>query len=180
MAENKEPFALLEEFAQRARQSARGLPAQQEIKAAWRGIGFSIGGQHYVAPINEIAEVLDEPHYTRLPGVKSWVKGVANVRGRLIPIIDLMGFLDERVVNMQRAGRLLVVTRKGIANGLVVDSIFGMQHFVADSLQQTIKTTLPEKIRSFVKGAYVRDGQEWILFDLFKLAEDPGFLQVAI
>ena len=40
-----------------------------------------MGGRLFVAPMGEVGEILHEPRYTLLPGVKSWVKGVANVRG---------------------------------------------------------------------------------------------------
>ena len=47
------------------------LPAQQEVAQTWSGIGFRIGEQHFVAPMGEIDEVLHEPRYTMLPGVKA-------------------------------------------------------------------------------------------------------------
>lgn len=179
MAENREPFALLQEIASKTRANAKGLPAQQEAKATWSGIGFLMGGQRYVTPIKEVAEVLDEPHYTRLPGVKNWVKGVANVRGRLVPIMDLMGFFDKYSTNANRNNRLLVVSHDNVTSGLVVENIFGLQHFITDTFRETVPSNVPDKVKKFTNGTYKRNQEEWVLFSLFKLAEDPDFLQVA-
>lgn len=179
MAVSREPFELLHDIAERTRANSKGLPAQQEVKATWSGIGFEMGGQRYVTPIKEVAEVLDEPHYTRLPGVKSWVKGVANVRGRLVPIMDLMGFFDNASASFNRNNRLLVVSHNGISSGLVVENILGMQHFLADTYRDAVSINVPDKVRRFASGSYKRNQEEWVLFSLFKLAEDPDFLQVA-
>lgn len=181
MAQNKEPFELLQEIAVRTRANAKNLPAQREVKATWRGIGFMMGGKRYVAPIQEVAEVLDEPRYTRLPGVKSWIKGVANVRGRLVPIMDLMSFFDHASSTMSshQQNQLLIVSHNGISSGLIVEKVSGMQHFLEESYHNTPPASVPEKIKRFVSGSYRNNQDEWILFSLFKLAEDPEFLQVA-
>lgn len=89
MSDVQTPFQLLVDIDQRCRRLAAGLPAQQEAVQSWSGIGFRMGGRFFVAPMGEVGEVLHEPRYTQLPGVKTWVKGVANVRGRLLPIMDL-------------------------------------------------------------------------------------------
>ena len=85
MSDSQTPFQLLFEIDQRCRALAAGLPAQQQVVQSWSGIGFRMGERLFVAPMGEVSEVLHEPRYTSLPGVKSWVKGVANVRGRLLP-----------------------------------------------------------------------------------------------
>lgn len=179
MVQSREPFELLQDIMVRTRTNAKGLPAQQEVKATWSGIGFTMGGRRYVTPIKEVAEVLDQPHYTRLPGVKGWVKGVANVRGRLVPIMDLMGFFDHTNVIPSRSNRLLIVSHNGISSGLIVENISGMQHFLKETFRDTLPSTVPDKVKRFSSGSYKRNQDEWILFSLFKLAEDPEFLQVA-
>src|SRR5690606_40471152 len=92
MSDVPTPFQRLLEIDARCRGLAAGLPSQQEAVKTWAGIGFRMGERLFVAPMGEVGEILHEPRYTQLPGVKSWVKGVANVRGRLLPIMDLCGY----------------------------------------------------------------------------------------
>ncbi|WP_143490643.1 chemotaxis protein CheW, partial [Pseudomonas aeruginosa] len=108
MSDVQTPFQLLVDIDQRCRRLAAGLPAQQEAVQSWSGIGFRMGGRFFVAPMGEVGEVLHEPRYTQLPGVKTWVKGVANVRGRLLPIIDLCGFLGTELSPLRKQRRGLV------------------------------------------------------------------------
>ena len=94
MTESLTAFELLLQIDQRCRLLAADLPSQPTRQDSWSGIGFRLGEHWYVAPMGEVSEVLHEPRFTQLPGVRPWVKGVANLRGRLLPIIDLSGFFS--------------------------------------------------------------------------------------
>jgi twitching motility protein PilI len=127
--------------------------------------------------MGEVAEVLHEPRYTLLPSVKSWVRGVANVRGRLLPVMDLCGFLGVELSSAKKLRRLLIVEHRDVFAGLTVDAVFGMQHFAVDSFSEA----LPEvnsAIIPFVHGVFVRDQQSWLVFSPHALAQDNKFLDV--
>ncbi|MDY0249827.1 MAG: chemotaxis protein CheW [Pseudomonas sp.] len=177
MTDRQTPYELLLGIDALCRGQADGLPAQQEVAQTWSGIGFLIGGQHFVAPMGEVAEVLHEPRYTLLPSVKSWVRGVANVRGRLLPVMDLCGFLGVELSSAKKLRRLLIVEHRDVFAGLTVDAVFGMQHFAVDSFSEA----LPEvnsAIIPFVHGVFVRDQQSWLVFSPHALAQDNKFLDV--
>eukprot|EP00730_Choanoeca_flexa_P006758 TRINITY_DN12220_c2_g3_i1.p5 TRINITY_DN12220_c2_g3~~TRINITY_DN12220_c2_g3_i1.p5 ORF type:complete len:112 (+),score=9.96 TRINITY_DN12220_c2_g3_i1:909-1244(+) len=85
MSDTQHPFELLQQLAGQCRQQAAGLPSQDEVSETWSGVGFRLAGHVMLAAMGEITEILHEPRYTALPRVKAWVRGVANVRGRLLP-----------------------------------------------------------------------------------------------
>ena len=60
----------------------------------WQGVVFEIGGQRLVAPMGQVSEILTMPEYTSVPLVKPWMLGIANIRGRLLPLTDLSRFLQ--------------------------------------------------------------------------------------
>ncbi len=177
MTDRQTPYELLLGIDVLCRGQADGLPAQQEVAQTWSGIGFRIGEQHFVAPMGEVAEVLHEPRYTLLPGVKNWVRGIANVRGRLLPVMDLCGFLGAELSSAKKLRRLLVVEHRDVFAGLTVDAVFGMQHFAVDSFSETLPQVNPEII-PFVHGVFVRDQQPWLVFSPHALAQDSKFLDV--
>lgn len=86
MSAQAAPFAVLTDIAQRSRSMAAGLPEQQEAVELWNGIGFILSGERYVAPMGEVTEILHVPRFTHVPGVRSFLMGAANVRGRLLQI----------------------------------------------------------------------------------------------
>src|SRR5690606_41913672 len=108
---------------------AAGWPSHQAAVQTGSGIGFRMGERFFVAPMGEVGEVLHEPRYTLLPGVRGWVKGVANVRGRLLPIMDLCGFFGNELSPLRKLRRVLVVDHQEIFAGLAVCEVFWMHHF---------------------------------------------------
>jgi twitching motility protein PilI len=177
MTESLTAFELLLQIDQRCRLLAADLPSQPVRQDSWSGIGFRLGEHWYVAPMGEVSEVLHEPRFTQLPGVKPWVKGVANLRGRLLPIMDLCGFFGHELSPVRKQRRVLVVEHNDLFTGLMVDEVFGLQHFAQDSLEPADNGHGP--ISVFVKGRFQRE-QAWQVFSPFALVQSQGFMNVAL
>jgi twitching motility protein PilI len=177
MSEQQTPFQILLGIEQQCRALASGLPSQQVVVETWTGIGFRMGAQVFVAPMGEVGEVVNEPRYTLLPGVKSWVKGVANMRGRLLPVMDLCGFLGGELSPLRKLRRVLVLEHGTVFAGLAVDEVYGVQHFPVTCFSEQLPV-LDVAIKPFVLGVFQRE-QPWLVFSPHVLAQDPGFLNVA-
>ncbi len=177
MTQSLTAFELLLQIDRRCRLLAADLPSQPTRQDSWSGIGFRMGENWYVAPMGEVSEVLHEPRFTQLPGVKPWVKGVANLRGRLLPIMDLCGFFGHEVSSARKQRRVLVVEHDEVFAGLLVDEVFGLQHFAQDSLEPADQWSGP--MSAFVKGRFHRE-QTWQVFSPFALAQSQSFMHVAL
>ena len=178
MAEPLEPFAALVALAQSSVHNAHGLPAQVDIKPHWSGVGFTLAGQRMVAPMAEVAEILSVPNSTRLPGVKPWVRGVANVRGRLLPLIDLELFFGGSLIGNRKQQRVLALEYGDMYTGLIVSEVHGMQHFPVDSFHTKIAEEF-NPVRQFLAGAYRLHNRDWTVFSPFRLARDERFFNAA-
>jgi twitching motility protein PilI len=176
---SEKAYSLLVDLDSLSKKNAAELPAIQELRSTWSGIGFRMGETRYVAPIDEVSEVIDVPSFTVVPGVKSWVKGLANVRGRLLPIMDLSFFLQAVRKERESSRRIIVVDKEDMYSGLLVDEVFGMQHFDVESFKDEGESC-GELIDPFVEGAYQKEEQEWHVFKLFELADDPQFLHASV
>ncbi len=180
MPEPQVAFQALLDLARRTRRSAKGLPAQIDIKPHWSGVGFSLLGQRFVAPMGEVSEMLEVPGYTHLPNVQTWVKGVANVRGRLLPLFDMANFFGSELQGHHKLRRVLVLETGGLYSGLMVDQVFGMQHFPVDSFESSIEHLEHEGLKPFVDGRYKTDTNTWSVFNPATLAADPRFGDAAM
>lgn len=179
MSAQVSPFSVLKDIAQRSRALAVGLPEQQEAVELWNGIGFILAGERYVAPMGEVTEILHVPRFTHIPGVRSFMMGAANVRGRLLPLVDLATFFDLPLPSRsQRERRVLVVEEGDIFSGLVVDTVLGMQYFATESFRAD-PGRVPDRVRPFVNGSYERDDEIWKVFSARDLVIDEHFLDVA-
>lgn len=174
-------FSALLELAQISRPGAAGLSKDLDGLLQWRGIGFSLFGQRFVAPVNEVAEMLEPPQVTRLPGVQPWAVGVANVRGRLLPIFDLAGFYDEALGGARRNHRVLVVELGGIYAGLLVEHVYGMQQFSTDDfIAENDESFYQQRLGNCLQGQYQHIEGQWRVYRPAQLIEDSRFLSAAL
>lgn len=174
---SKDIFAVISDVVSRFGQSTYGLPAQKEIVETRKLVGFSLLGESYVMPLNELSEVLDVPECTKLPRVKSWVRGLANVRGRLLPIIDLADFLGGSSRGPVKDRRVLVLDIDSVYVGLIVDSVQGIQSLALSSFKES-RNNGP--LVHFIDGSFIEENKILPLFCAHKLIEDNQFMSVSV
>lgn len=175
-----DPYTQLASIERNCLKLASGLPAQKEVTELWNGIGFSLAGHRFVASMGEVVEVLIVPRYTLVPGVQPWLNGIANVRGRLLPILDLAHFFGlSHKGGSSRDRRVLVVERAEIFSGLIVDNVLGMQYFPIDTFQAGVND-VPERMKNFISGCYERSHDRWHVFSTDNLINNEVFLSVAV
>lgn len=171
--------ALLAELETRSRNRAAGLPQQELIQSFWEGVMFYVGDNRFVAPLSAVKEILNYPSVlTPVPGTKPWMLGVANVRGTLIPVIDLQLFLIGRKTRRGRRSRVLVFDLGDGYTSVLVGEMVGMRHFARETAREM--TTTNSKFEKYVKLEFDQDGMTWPVFSLSALAEDPAFRIAAV
>ncbi|PWG61990.1 chemotaxis protein CheW [Spiribacter halobius] len=171
------PWALLRHLERLGLGHREPLPAQEAARDVWSGVGFRIGGQHYVAALGDVAEIMTWPAVSRVPHTRSWVRGLANVRGNLLPILDLSAFLGRGEVAPSRLVRVLVIEQQGVNAGLLVDEVLGMRQFDQADWQESVSAEAG--ITPFLDGRFSTAEGEWPVFSMAALARHPRFLSVA-
>ncbi|MDM8560553.1 chemotaxis protein CheW [Candidatus Parabeggiatoa sp. HSG14] len=176
----KSPFQWLQDLERRTKQRAKGLPRDTPITQIWRGIAFRLREAFLITPLNEIHEVLYYPsRLAKVPGAKSWVKGLANIRGRLLPVIDLNACLEGNATTIENRSRILIINQSGVSSGLLVDEVLGIKHFPEHirDLDTPCKETW---IAPFAKGLFTYEDITWTVFDVHTLVENELFLNAAL
>jgi twitching motility protein PilI len=172
------PYEALAEFERRSLAHAAGTPEQTEAPGLWRGIGFRVGERHFVSAIAEVTEILTLPALTGVPGSRSWLLGVANVRGNLVPVVDLRDFVGAGRSAGGDASRVLMVKQTGGSVGLIVDEVLGQRAFSEQQIAAAVGET-DEKYSRFV-GENVQLGDvSWGLFSMAALVRTAEFQQAA-
>ncbi len=156
---------------------AAPLPLKQDAHPQWQGMGFQVGGLRLVSAMGEIGEILKLPRVAALPGVKSWVLGVANIRGRLIPVIDLHEFLGMAPTLPMAQWRVLVVEDDDLIAGLLVEQSLGIQHFLEDSFEEAQADALGA-LAPYVRGAFRHGGRVFYEAQLKLILRDEKFFDV--
>lgn len=173
-----EIFDVLRDIQAGVFRNSAPLPLKLESHSEWQGLGFQLGGIRLVAPLGEVTEILQVPRMTHLPGTCEWVIGVANIRGRLLPLIDTHRYLGLTATVSRNQWRVLVIEAEEMVVGLVVEQSHGMQYFVEDNFEPTAPSDV-ESITPYVSGAYRHGGRVFYVASLKSLIRDERFFEVA-
>src|SRR5210317_1581491 len=174
----KQPFELLAEIERRSRQAHSGQGGSA-MPAEWVGVGFRIGEEHFVASREHVREVLMLPEdMTRVPGARRWLLGIANLRGHLLPLVDVKLLLGSGRTTLRRTTRVISVNHREVPAGLVVDEVLGFRRFMDHEFSNETAETIVRCDR-FLGGTYQRGDESWPVFNLFDLVESNMFLQAA-
>lgn len=130
--------------------------------------GVKIGPFSVLLPSDTVSEVVKGSAIYHLPKTASWVKGLLNLRGNLVPVFNLAEHFDA-TAKASELPQLLAVGKGEQAIALIVDGIPKLA-----STRQPIShsaLTLPDGIRNHVHGAYVEEETMWLELDLPGLVE---------
>lgn len=134
---------------------------------------FGIGRESFGVPIDVVQEIVRVPEVTAVPDAPGFLEGVINLRGRIVPVVDLRRRLNLARAGRTRSSRVLITENGGSTVGLLVDSVSEVLKLQPDAVEAP-----PEMISAigieYITGV-ARTGERLIIFlDLKKVldAED--------
>ena len=174
------PFDLLSAIDKRNRERVLTAPSEAVQVADGKGqLAVRVWQWNLMFSMEAVAEIIPVPRITRVPGVKSWLLGIANLRGIVMAVVDLQAFLGGEPAGLSPGNRLLVV-RSGEWNyGLLVAEIIGMRHFGPAS-QRVALDTVAVNLQPYITDAFASEERHWLMFNVSRLLNAPGFLQATL
>ncbi len=86
-------------------------------------VGFIVGDEEYAVPILNIQEIIKPIEFTRVPSVPDYILGVFNLRGNVIPLIDLRSKFNLEVARQNEQTRYIVMKGEDNVAGFVIDRL---------------------------------------------------------
>ena len=131
-------------------------------------VGFSVGREFFGVNIGAIKEIIRVPDITSVPDTPDFVEGVINLRGRIVPVIDMIRRVGIPSVERNRGNKILVLELAGKMVGLIVDSASDIIKISEDAIEP------PPDILSSIGAEYVTgvgklEGKLIVLLDLTRL-----------
>jgi purine-binding chemotaxis protein CheW len=136
---------------------------------------FSVAGERYGVTIGQIGEISKPLDTTPVPRTADFVVGIGNVRGVVIPVLDLSQRLRLGPSQRTRDTRILIVRHNDEQYGLVVDRVFGVAQIAPEDLEET-PGALPGQRAEFIHALARSDGEIIIVLDLTTLLQAHEFL----
>ncbi|MEM9056726.1 MAG: chemotaxis protein CheW, partial [Pseudomonadota bacterium] len=161
---------------------AMALPAATPTLAPARsgvGVACRFGGANVLVSREEIREIMVVPPTTRVPGARAWVRGLANVRGQLLPLIDLNAFGGGDATAVGRTTRVIWVNHRTVPAGLLVDEVFGFRRFARSGRLAPDADAASQPLSEHLTGVFAAGEERWPVLGLQGIVESDAFLQAA-
>jgi purine-binding chemotaxis protein CheW len=128
--------------------------------------------EDYAIPIEQVREIRAVESITNIPQAKSYIKGIMNLRGLIIPIIDVkqrLGFASGGQANSSKQ-RILVIDVNGAQTGLLVDEVDQVMRIQTKDLDSAPQAVLDS--HNYIKGIAKINQKLIVLLDVVKLLQD--------
>jgi len=116
---------------------------------------FQLAEQTYGVDIARVYEIIRMEAITRVPRAPQFVEGVINLRGRIIPVIDLRRRFGLPQNEQTRASRIIIVEMNDMTVGMVVDAVLEVLRLPAESIEP------PPAVINGIDSAYLRGIALW-------------------
>jgi len=137
-------------------------------------VGFRIGNETYGVRIGAVREIVRVPEITAVPSAPDLIEGVINLRGKIIPVMDLRKRFGQTEVSHDKKNRILVVELENKLIGLIVNAASEVLK-ISPSEIEAPSTVFAEGESSYVTGVGKLKGRLIILLDITKLLHRPEF-----
>lgn len=136
-------------------------------------VTFRLGQHGFAVRVDQIwrVEALADTEITRVPGAPAFLEGLINLRGRVIPVIDLKKRLELSVETGHSSKARLLIVEMEIAGqkdekvAMIVDMVNDIRWFNSSSLQPP-PPMVAEISSQYLSGVLEEEGQLWIVLDL--------------
>lgn len=132
-------------------------------------VDFELANENYGVAISDVHEIIRMVEVTRIPKAKQFIEGVINLRGRIIPIIDLRKRfgLESKVVDKDK--RIIVVRVEDQTVGMIVDAVSEVLQVSASQIEGVSSLVSSQVDTEFISGIAKVDNRLIILLDLTKV-----------
>lgn len=147
------------------------------VKTERQVVVFNLASEIYGVDVGAVREIIRVPDITRVPNAPDFVRGVMNVRGKLIPVVDLRPRFGMETVEQSGESRIVVVDIGGESIGVMVDAVTEVLKIADDSIESA-SSVVSTAESSYIQGIANLGERLIILLALDKvLSEDD---QVAL
>jgi purine-binding chemotaxis protein CheW len=132
--EESSPERARQVLVERARRLALTVEGQEAAVDTLELLPFRLGREQYAIETRYAREVVRLTGFTVIPGMESFVLGVANLRGEIVPVFDLMLFFGFASQGLTDRSRVIVVGTEEVEFGIIADSVQAVSRLPVDAI----------------------------------------------
>ena len=120
-----------------ARQQSGDKKLAAESKVLGKVMTFHIGDQVYGIEIAYVVEIIEMQHITKIPHVPSYIKGIINVRSKVVPIVDIRARFGKPEIPYTSRTCIIILAMGEISVGIIVDSVADVEDIHSSDISAT-------------------------------------------
>jgi purine-binding chemotaxis protein CheW len=164
-----EPATAARILHERAVALARVPPVDSAAQGRLELLEFKLANERYALETRHVIEVHPLRELTPLPGTPAFIRGIVNLRGRILPVFDLKTFFGLPEYGVTDLHRIIVVRGNGLELGLLADVVAGVRSVAVESLSPPLPT-LSQIAAVYLKGV---SEERLVVLDLDRILADP-------
>jgi purine-binding chemotaxis protein CheW len=135
---------------------------------------FSVGNEDYGIEINHVTEIIGIQEITEVPGMPEYVKGIINLRGKIIPVIEMRSRFKKEAIDYDDRTCIIVIDIKDITMGLIIDGVSEVLNISEENIVPPPDTKTGFH-NNYVQGIGKVNNEIKLLLDCNKLLSDDKF-----
>ena len=156
-----------------AKQQSTDRKLSNENTVLGKVMTFHIGDQIYGIEIQYVTEIIEMQHITKIPHVPPYIKGIINVRSKVVPIVDIRSRFGKEEIPSTNRTCIIILSLNEMSVGIIVDSVADVEDIHSHDISATPENR-SVNTNSFIQYM-IRSGDDVkLILDVAKLLDDEG------
>jgi purine-binding chemotaxis protein CheW len=138
---------------------------------------FELGKSLYGIPIEKVSEIIKLEEIALLPKAPYYIEGIINLRGNVVPVIDLRKRFNMELVERTKKNKIIVVLIDKRLFGIIVDAVHEVLTLSKDNIEPSLPTASGIKA-DFIESIGKYENKLIIILDIIKIIQSEEIIKV--
>ena len=136
---------------------------------------FLLDSQEFAIPIRHVVDIINVQPITRVPNTPEYVKGITNLRGKVIPIVDVLIRFGKMHLEYNERTCIIVVEYKGASVGMIIDSVSEVVSIDEKNISPPPSFSDSSEAK-FIQGVGRTENSVRLILDFLAVLEDSMYM----
>ena len=135
----------------------------ESVDRPYTRYGYKISGMNFLIPENITTEIIQSPNIFSLPNSPVWIEGLINIRGNIIPVMNVSKLLNKEKKESMTNVLLLDKTDTSPAIAILINDLpVSLEHNESNAATDGY----PDELMEYIQDGFVQNGNGWVEIDL--------------
>lgn len=147
------------------------IPELEEDAQKGKFLTFNLGKEDYGIDIKNVTEIIRIQAITEIPDLPEYIKGIINLRGKIIPVMDVRLRFKKELLEYNERTCIIVIDIQGVSMGLIVDNVSEVLDIAEENIVPPPQITKDYRYH-YIQGIGKAEGCVKLLLDCNRLLND--------